>query len=402
MQVIRVGDFHLGEVERSAILEVLESGRISEGPKVREFETRWAEYVGSRYCVATSSGFGALVVGLQALKYHRDLPPGTKVITSPVTYIADASAIDAVGFEPVFVDIDPETLCVTPESIEAHLSSVDDPDSHAVLLPVDLMGYATRIDEIDVVAQKYGCSVFEDAAQAHGTIYKGHRTGSQALLGCFSFYIAHNIQAGEMGAIVTSDPDLYKLARRLKAQGRACACQVCTRSEGVCPYLDETDTDEDDDPRFTHELIGFNFKTMEFQATLALTQMDRADEILERRLHNVAYLNERLERFSDILQLPHYDENVSYLAYPVVIRDPGSISRKALREGLERRGVETRPLFGSIPTQQPAYAHLRERYAGRLPVADHVGRNGLYVGCHQYLTTDELDRMAAAFAEVLG
>lgn len=402
MARITVGDFRIGDVERTAIMEVLDSGRISEGKRVRDFERTWADLVGTRYCVATSSGFGALVVTWQSLKYRRGFSAG-KVITSPLTYIADASALTAVGLEPVFVDVDPVTFGITPEAVRAHLAECPDPESYVGLMPVDLMGYSVRIDEFQAIADEYSLALVEDAAQAHGTRYKDHRAGSQCDAGIFSFYIAHNVQAGEMGALVTDDVELYKLAKRIKAQGRACECLVCTRAEGVCPGVGRHDTGvEDADPRFTHDLIGFNFKTMEFQAALATGQVAQVDEIIRRRYDNVAYLVDALQHHSGVLQLPLVDPDVSYLAFPVVVREGSGLTRGALRSELEKRGVETRPLFGSIPTQQPAFGHLKAEYAGKLPVADLLGSNGLYTGCHQYLDRDDLDYMVAAFNDSIG
>jgi CDP-6-deoxy-D-xylo-4-hexulose-3-dehydrase len=140
---------------------------------------------------------------------------------------------------------------------------------------------------------------------------------------------------------------------------------------------------------------------MEFQAALGLTQLKKADWIVERRRKNVKYLNEGLQKFSDVIQLPKYDENVSYMAYPIVVKNPKKTFRKKLRMELEVRGVETRPLFGCIPTQQPAYSHLKAEYEGLLPVAEFVGSNGFYVGCHQYLTQKSLDYVIETFGVVI-
>jgi dTDP-4-amino-4,6-dideoxygalactose transaminase len=202
-----------------------------------------------------------------------------------------------------------------------------------------------------------------------------------------------------MGAINTDNPEIKRLLRKIKSNGRMCECEVCRRSEGLCPNLGVGE--EDFDPRFTHDMIGFNFKTMEFQAALGLVNLKKADEILRKRAENVKYLNEKLEKFSDILQLPKYSDSVSYLAYPIVIKQQNRISRKTLRAELEKRNVETRPLFGCIPTQQPAYSYLKEEYFGKLPNAEYLGLNAFYVGCHQFLTREQLDYIVKSFEEIL-
>jgi dTDP-4-amino-4,6-dideoxygalactose transaminase len=401
---IQVGDFKVETEERNAINKVLDAGRISEGEQVKEFEKNFASYVGTKYSIAVSSGTSALIVGITALKYHTKfkIKPESKIITTPLTYIATSNAVVVSGFEPVYVDVDEKTFVITPENIKAHLEEADDPDNYSLILPVHLMGYPCDMDEINKIAKRYGLLTIEDSAQAHGTVYKGKKTGSLSLLSDFSFYIAHNIQAGEMGAVTTDNLEIIKLIRKLKANGRVCDCFVCTRAEGKCPKLTANQRrDFDYDPRFTHDLIGYNFKTMEFTAALANTQLKKADWITRRRRENVEYLNEHLERFSDVIQLPEFMDSVSYLAYPIVIKPKAPISRSRLRAELEKQGIETRPLFGCIPTQQPAYAYLKEKYADKLPNASFLGKNGFYIGCHQYLQEDELEYIVKVMGDIL-
>ena len=397
MLKIKVGDFKLGDKEKRIINEVLDIGHLSEGAKVREFEERWSRFIGTRYCVAVNSGTSALIAGLYALKSLFNIKDKTKVITSPLTFIATVNAIVAAGLEPVFVDIDRETFVIKPDEIEKTLKREKD---ISIILPVHLMGYPVDMVRINALAQRYKLVVMEDAAQAHGTIYKGKKLGSLSSLGCFSFYIAHNVQAGEMGAVVTDDHRIYKLIKKIKAHGRMCDCPVCMRQEGKCPRLNSYKGKEDFDPRFYHDIFGFNFKVMEFQAALGLVQLAKVDDILQKRKFNVRYLNKGLEPLRDLLQLPRYAEEISYLAYPLVIKRPDIISRKTLRHKLEEAGVETRPLFGCIPTQQPAYGYLKARYKGKLPSAEYIGLNGFYIGCHQYLKKNDLDFVISVFNRI--
>jgi len=397
MLKIKVGDFKLGYKEKKIINEVLDIGHLSEGAKVREFEEEWARFIGTRYCVAVNSGTSALIAGLYALKSLFNIKDKAKVITSPLTFIATINAIVASGLEPVFVDVDKETFVIKPNEIE---KAIKREKNISIILPVHLMGYPADMDKINILAKKYNLVVMEDAAQAHGTIYKGKKLGSLSNLGCFSFYIAHNIQAGEMGAVVTDDYRLYKLVKKIKAHGRMCDCPVCMRAEGRCPLINSYTGKDDFDPRFYHDMFGFNFKTMEFQAALGLVQLEKVRSILEKRKYNVRYLNAGLWSLKDILQLPKYSESISYLAYPIVIKKPDVISRKMLRHELEKVGIETRPLFGCIPTQQPAYAYLKKKYQGKLPNAEYIGLNGFYIGCHQYLTKRDLAYIIRTFINI--
>ena len=398
---IHVGDFRLEDEEKEILQEVIDSGMISEGKMVNRFEKRWAEFVGTKYCVVTSSGTGALIAGLTALKYSRNLEPGTKIITSPLTYIATSSAISVVGFKPVYVDVDLGTFNITPEAIREHLEKEENKEGYAIILAVHLMGHPLRMDKINEVADQYGLITFEDAAQAHGTIYNGQKAGSMSLLSTFSFYIAHNIQAGEMGAVNTDNQEIAKLIKKIKAQGRACDCFVCTRSDSGCSKIESYDGQGDFDPRFFHDLIGYNFKAMEFQAALGLSQLEKVEWIIKKRQDNVKHLNNILGKHENVLRLPNYSEEISYMAYPIIIKQPGLISRKELRMRLEKEGIETRPLFGCIPTQQPAYSHLREQYRQKLPNAEYLGLNGFYIGCHQYLTEDDLEYIEKIFDKII-
>ncbi|HOX55239.1 MAG: DegT/DnrJ/EryC1/StrS family aminotransferase [Candidatus Omnitrophica bacterium] len=402
MRRISVGWLEIGPEERKNVLEVLDSGRITEGAKTYEFEKKWADFIGAKYCVATSSGTAALITVLTALKYLYKLENRPKIITSPLTYISVIHAIVLAGFEPVFVDIDPFTFGISPEAVERHLIKAKDKNKYSIILPVDLMGFSVQIDKIKSIAKKYNLIVLDDASEAHGSVYRGKKCGAAADAGVFSFYIAHNIQAGEMGAIVTNHYDIYRLSKKIKTNGRLCECRICTRSKGICPYLKYHDGKADDfDPRFLHDLIGYNFKTMEFQAAIALAQLGKINDIISKRQRIVKYLNEKLSKYSGILQLPDYSSCVSYLAYPLVIRKPRVICRKALRMELEKRGVETRPLFGCVPLQQPAYSHLKKIYKGKLPNAEFVGENGFYIGAHQYLKTEDLEYIVRAFEEIM-
>lgn len=394
---VKVGDIRINERQRSAVGEILKSGRLSEGPYVREFETRFSDFCGTKYAIATSSGSAAITCLLAVLVRLGMVKPGQEVLTSPLTYIATASSVLAAGLEPIFADVDLKKFWIRPDDARQVLSTHRD---CRVLFPVHLMGYPAPMRALQEVADDHSLIMLEDASQAHGSRYLGRRVGSIGLAGTFSFYIAHNIQAGEMGIVTTNSEIIDRFVRKLKAQGRRCACRICTRGEGTCPELRKQDGL---DPRFTHDLIGFNFKTTEIPAAIALDQLDHIEEIIEKRQDNVRFLNAALIPYENDLRLPFpANDRISYLAYPIVVKSGSRFTRTEICNALEARGIETRPLFGCIPTQQPAFAHLKHYYEEKLPNAEYLGLNGFYIGCHQYLTRPDLVQVASAFESIFG
>lgn len=392
---ILVGDYKIGKEEKRVINDILDSNRISEGKYVAKFEKKFAEIIGTKYCTVVNSGTSALIAGLTALLYDDRYPKikkGAKVITTPMTYIATSNAIKLVGLEPVFIDVNLNTFDMNVELLDDLLNEHPH-DNYCMILPVHLMGYPCDMDEINRIASKHDLVVFEDTAQAHGSKYKGSNTGTLSTLADYSFYIAHNIQVGEMGCVVTDDEKINKLIKQIKANGRMCDCNVCVRSKGICPKSDGQD------PRFSHELIGYNFKTMDFQAGLGTVQLEHFDEIIKRRQDNVKYLNEKLQEnknISDWFILPKYSSDISYLAYPLILTNDNMLV-EVIRKALDFYGIESRPLFGSIPTRQLAYSEYKEEYIGKLPNAEYLSDNAFYIGIHQYLTQDDLDYIVHCF-----
>lgn len=372
--MIRLGDYITTPEDEEIVLKVLRSNRLSEGRYVREFEEKWADFCGAKYCVLTNSGTSALMAALRVLS---DITNERKVLTTPLTFIATINAIVLTGFEPVFSDVERDTFVIKPT-----INNCD------IFLPVHLYGYPVDMDRFN-----YSFMV-EDAAEAHGTMYKGRRAGSIGIMGIFSFYIAHNISVGDMGAVVTSNPTIYKELKKVKAHGRMCECFVCRRNEGLCPHKDANI-----DPRFTHTKIAYNFKTTEIQAALGLNQIKHAEEIIFKRQENVKYINDGLAGLEGI-QLPKHDTSVSYLAYPLILTT-WPLSRANFCKRLTEAGIENRPLFPCVPTQTQAYQYMRGTWSDRLPNAEWLGDRGLHLPCHQYLKREELDKIIEAVRECL-
>lgn len=397
---IRVGDFKINSHAREMITEIMNSGRISEGPFVRKFERKFADMVGARYCVATSSGTSALLAVFLANRHQWECyPRRNQVYTTPLTYIADANAVSVAGFDPIFVDVERFGFNMAPESLKQAIVDHEGKRKGAAVLPVHLFGFPANMPAICTIAEEAGLEVIEDCAQAHLSMLDGQEVGRFGHCAIYSFYCAHAFVGGELGCVTTNDPSLVRLLRQVKANGRLCACDGCSRGSGLCRGMVAAGGS---DPRFTHVAIGLNLKANEFAAAIALSQLGSAGQILARRREVVSTLNDRLSKFSWALHLPEFRDTVSYLAYPIVI-DSGAcpVDAQTLRHRLEERGVETRPIFPAIPTRQPAYGHLKTKYYGKLPNAEHISDHGLYIGCHQFITEDDLVLVEQAFKEAL-
>ncbi|MEM0360073.1 MAG: DegT/DnrJ/EryC1/StrS family aminotransferase [Candidatus Diapherotrites archaeon] len=397
-----IGDFKVGARERELVQKVLESNRLSEWKMVEEFERKFALYVQRKHAVAFNSGTSAEICAFEALKQGNlvDCKEKPLVLTNPLTFAATVNAIKLSGFEPAFADIALETLNLSIEKVKEFFESIES-QKCSVLMPVFLMGFSANIVEMEKIARKAGVFLFSDCAQSHGALFKNKKIGSFGDLSAFSFYISHNIQAGEMGALASNNAELVSMFKKIKSYGKN-GSQREPSPEFLALLKSKGISLEDVDARFTMEFVGYNFRTTELTAAIGIAQLEKAEETKRKRQENVKYLNEGLQKFSDVLQLPVFSKENDYLGYPLIIKKPEKINRKKFRNALEAKGIETRPLFGCIPFHQPQYVYLRQKYEGGLSNALFAGENGFYVGCHQYLTQAELDCIIKAVSETVG
>ncbi|UCE27769.1 MAG: DegT/DnrJ/EryC1/StrS family aminotransferase [Candidatus Coatesbacteria bacterium] len=393
---ITVGTVSVGEHGKKLVLDALNRGRISGGKFVDEFEKAFAVYHGLKYGVAVSSGTDADAVAVATL-HDRGAHRGDEIVVPALTFISVANAVLHAGFVPVFADIDRRTWNIDPASVERVLTS-----KTRAILAVHNFGRPAAMDELVDISSSQNLMLIEDAAEAHGARYRDRLVGTVGAMGTYSFYVAHILTTGEGGMVITDDDELAGLLRSLRAHGRACDCRICVLNteSAYCPlrykYGDDTDI------RFHFERVGFSSKMNEMEAALGIEQVEYMDEIVEKRRENLFYLNEALSPYRKFLELFEEEEHekISPLCYPVVLTEDAPFERFELTVFLEQRGVETRPMFGSIPTQQPSYSWMG--YApGDFPAAEYVGSRGFYIGCHQNISRDDLDFVVKSFAEFL-
>ncbi len=377
------GNITIQDTSKRLIAEVLDTGRISNGKLVREFEDRFAELIGVKEAVAVASGTDADTLAMATL-YDFGAHRGDQVIIPALSFVATGHAVLHAGFSPVFVDIDPDTLNIDPDKIEAAITK-----KTRAIMPVHLMGKPADMDKVRDIAGRHSLRVIEDAAEAHGTLYKGQAAGSMGDMGAFSLYVAHLVSTGEGGIVTTNDESLARILRSLRSHGRACDCRICQLnvSSGYCPdrFKDGTDI------RFITRRVGFSSKMNELEAAVGLGTIEAYPDILEKRRANLMYVLDRFDRFSPLLATikEQPDERIGPHAIPIIVGRAAGFSRNDLMQYLEENGIETRTLFEAMPTQCASFKFCGHR-PGDFPHAEYAGGNGLHVGVHDGLGLDEM------------
>jgi len=352
--MIPISKPYIGEAEKQAVLEVLESGMLVQGSRTAKLEEKFAAICNTQYAIATSSGTTALHVAMAA----HGLQPGDEVITTPFTFIASVNAILYLGSRVVFVDVEEDTFNINPELIEAAIT----PKTKAIL-PVHLYGYPCNMDAILGIADKYGLHVVEDACQAVGARYKGKAVGSFGT-GCFSLYATKNIMAGEGGMITTDDEAFAQRCRMVRNHGMQ--------------------------RRYYHEMIGYNFRISDLHSAIGLAQVDRLGEFSEKRKANATYLNEHITS----VRTPQVREGYEHVWHQYTVRVGGKGHRDAAVKQLNDAGIGT-GIFYPLPAYRQA--HLIEAGYGNLnlPVTECLASEVLSLPVHPQLSQADLETIVS-------
>lgn len=389
------GTLSITEKSKKLVNEILDSGRISGGKYVREFEKRFAELIGTKEAVAVSSGTDADALALAVL-YDFGAKRGDEVIIPALSFAATGNAVLQAGFIPIFVDIERKTLNIDTSKIEKVIT-----EKTKAIMPVHLMGKPADMDRINKIAKRYNLYVIEDAAEAQGAIYKGRGVGTLGDMAAFSLYIAHVISTVEGGIITTDNSDFAEILRSLRAHGRACKCEQCVLNIGsqYCPKRFQYDTDI----RFIFERIGYSAKMNELEAAIGLGYLEIYPEIFKKRKENFVYIRKKFKKFSPYLTTidpEPYEEMASY-AFPVVLKGGLKFTRDEFAHYLEKNGIDTRSLFLSMPTQCPGFKFL-EHKLGDFKEAEYIGNNGIHIGIHQDINTEHIDYFIDVVEKFLG
>jgi len=351
--MIPISKPYIGEEEKKAVLEVMDSGMLVQGPRVAKLEERFAQLCGVKHAIATSSGTTALHVALLA----NGIGEGDEVITSPFTFIASANSILYAGAKPVFVDVDEETFNLSPALVEKAIT----PRTKAIM-PVHLFGYVCDMDALQAIAEKHGLKIIEDACQAVAASYNGKMAGSFGTA-AFSLYATKNIMTGEGGMITTNDDAVADQCRLLRAHGMR--------------------------RRYYHEQIGYNYRLSDLHAAIGLAQMDRLAGFNEKRKANAAYFNTHIESVA----IPKVKAGYDHVWHQYTIRMDGGRDRDAAVKQLTEAGVGT-GIFYPVPAHQQDY--MREIVGDvSLPVAERIAQEVISLPVHPMLSLDDVGKIVA-------
>jgi dTDP-4-amino-4,6-dideoxygalactose transaminase len=258
------------------------------------------------------------------------------------------------------------------------------------------------MDSINRTARKYSLHVIEDAAEAHGAIYKGRNIGTLGDMAAYSLYVAHIVSTVEGGIVTTDNPNFAEILRSLRSHGRGCKCESCVLNKASAYCNKRFSHGSNTDIRFIFERIGFSAKMNELEAAIGLGNLTIYHDILKRRRENLYYLMDRFRKFGPYLytieKAPH--EEIGPHALPIIIQKPVKFTRDQFVEFLEKRGIDTRNLFQSMPTQCAGFKFLGHR-VGEFPNAEYMGEYGIHIGVHQDLGREECNYILNVIEEFL-
>jgi dTDP-4-amino-4,6-dideoxygalactose transaminase len=338
-----------------------ESSRWIGGESVERFEEQWARYCGIGHAVGVANGTDALELTLRAL----DIGPGAEVLVPANTFIATAEAVVLAGATPVFVDVDPETLLITPETIRPAIGR-----RTAAIIVVPLFGNMPAMDDIVRLAQTEQLALIEDAAQAHGAAWNGRKAGTFGLAGCFSFYPANNLGAfGDAGAVVTDDAGLARTIRSIADHGRT------------------------QDSKYIHALVGRNSRLDALQASVLSVRLSKLDEWNRARRRAVGIYARSLPL--DLAPMIRVLEEAESAYYQNVVRVR---HRDRVRAALLDRGIETGIHFPVPCHQQGPY----RRFATQgLPSAERAASEILSLPLFPHITLEQIEYVSWCLNEIV-
>lgn len=362
---IQIAKPYIDKDDIEGVVEVLKSGWLSLGPKLKKFEDNFAKYVGTKYACAVSSGTAALHLGVRAL----DLNPGDEVITSPFSFVASSNCLIYEGVKPVFVDIEESTFNIDPSKIERAITN-----KTKAILPVHIFGQSADMEPIMKIAKKYNLKILEDACESLGSIYKDKMTGTMGDIGTYAFYPNKQMTTGEGGMIVTNSKKLYELCASMRNQGR---------SRG--------------DEWLVHERLGYNYRMDEMSASLGITQLNKINWMIEEKRKIASWYNRALSSIKGV-EIPPIGPNRTHSYFVYVIRVKNK--RDYLMKSLGKIGIQTKPYL-SVIHLQPFMRKMFRFRKGNFPIAEKVAEETLALPIYIGLTIKDIEYISDKIKEIL-
>jgi len=345
------------------------------GEKVKQFESMFAEYIGTRFVTMVNSGSSANLLALSILTNplpEKKLKPGDEVITPALTWATTVFPIINCGLVPVLVDVDLETFNIDTEEIEKAIT-----DKTRAIMPVHLLGNPCDMDKIMNIAMEHNLYVIEDACEAHGAEFKGQKVGSFGDLATFSFFFSHHISTIEGGMIVTDNDRFAEMAKTLRAHGWIRELSGQDKIASRYPSIDS---------RFLFVNLGFNLRPTEIQGAFGIHQIKKLERFIQIRGENAQYWSDRLFKHSHVLHLPAKKGNTGsrrvWFGYPITVLPEAPFTREEFVQFLESEGIETRPIMAGNLAEQPALDLIDHRIQGELPNARMIMRQSFFWGNH--------------------
>jgi len=361
------------EKDIEAVVGVMKTRFLSIGPKVLEFEKKMGRFAGTKYAVAVNSGTSALHLIVRGM----GIGEGDVVVTTPFSFIASANCILFERGRPLFVDIEEDTLNLDADKVEKKLESLSREELEKVkaLLVVDAFGQPADWDRFRQIGKKYNLLLIEDSAEALGSEYKGRKCGSFGEAGVFAFYPNKQITTCEGGILVTDNEELVRLARSMRSQGRGESGE----------WLD-------------HERLGYNYRMDELAAALGCSQMERIEEILEKRAKVARMYGEKLAEVEEV-KVPFIADYVSRMSWFVyVVRLERGIDRDKVIKYLNEEGVQCKPYFTPIHLQ-PFYRKMFGYKEGDFPITEDVSSRTIALPFFNNLKEEQIDYVVEKLKE---
>jgi perosamine synthetase len=376
MMQIPIARPSFGQLEEEAVVAVLRSGWVSQGPRVAEFERQFAEYVGANHAIAVSSCTTALHLALVGA----GVKPGDEVICPSLSFIATANAIVYAGATPVFVDIDRSTYNLDPSRIEEAIT----PRTSAILM-VHQIGLPSPIDEIQAIASRHGLVLVEDAACAIGSEYRGHRIGKpHTLMACFSFHPRKILTTAEGGMLTTNDEELAQRLRRLRQHAMSVSDLARhSSSQVVIEHYDE---------------IGYNYRMTDLQAAIGLVQLQRLDKMMSRRRELAQRYSQRFSPLGWIVPpCEPVESQHNFQSYMVRLTNDAPLTRDALMQELLDHGISSRRGVMAIHRELP---YQDEAVDARLPETNLVADTAIVLPLFYEMKDDEQEYVMNCFEQI--